>query len=57
MKEFNAEKFCKDLVSLRGKESQDSFAKKLDIKRHNLSLLENGKQMQTIDIIRRICEL
>ena len=25
MKEFNSEKFCKDLVSLRGKESQDVF--------------------------------
>lgn len=57
MKEFNAEKFCKDLVSLRGKESQDSFAKKLDIKRPTLSLLENGKQMPTIDILSRICDL
>lgn len=41
MKEFNSEKFCKDLVSLRGKESQDVFAKRLDIKRPTLSLLEN----------------
>lgn len=57
MKEFNAEKFCKDLVSLRGKESQASFVKKLGIKRPTLSLLENGKQMPTIDILSRICDL
>lgn len=57
MKEFNAEKFCKDLVSLRGKDSQDSFAEKLDIKRSTLSLLENGKQMPTIEILSRFCSL
>lgn len=57
MKEFNAEKFCKDLVNLRGKESQDKFAQKLDIKRPTLSLLENGKQMPTIDILSRFCSL
>ena len=57
MKEFNAEKFCKDLVSLRGKDSQDSFAGKLDIKRSTLSLLENGKQMPTIEILSRFCSL
>ena len=57
MKEFNAEKFCKDLISLRGKESQDKFAQKLDIKRPTLSLLENGKQMPTIDILSRFCDL
>lgn len=57
MKEFNAEKFCKDLIALRGKESQAEFAQKLDIKRPTLSLLENGKQMPTIDILSRFCDL
>ena len=57
MKEFNAEKFCKDLIAVRGKESQDRFAQKLDIKRPTLSLLENGKQMPTIDILSRFCNL
>lgn len=57
MKEFNAEKFCNDLVSLRGKDSQDSFAGKLDINRSTLSLLENGKQMPTIEILSRFCSL
>lgn len=55
MKEFNAEKFCKDLISLRGKETQDNFAKKLEIKRPTLSLLENGKQIPTIDLLSKIC--
>lgn len=57
MKEFNGDKFCKDLIALRGKESQTAFAEKLDIKRSTLSLLENGKQMPTIDILNRICNL
>ena len=57
MKEFNAEKFCKDLIALRGKESQAECAQKLDIKRPTLSLLENGKQMPTIDILSRFCDL
>lgn len=57
MKEFNVEKFCKDLLTLRGKESQDQFARKLNIKRPTLSLLENGKQMPTIDILSAFCSL
>ena len=57
MKEFNAKKFCEDLITLRGKESQDNFAQKLDIKRPTLSLLENGRQMPTIDILSRFCNL
>ena len=57
MKEFNVKKFYEDLITLRGKESQVTFAEKLDIKRPTLSLLENGKQMPTIDILSRICSL
>lgn len=57
MKEFDAEKFCKDLITLRAKESQTTFAEKLNLKRSTLSLLENGKQMPTIDILSRICNL
>ncbi len=57
MKEFNVEKFCKDIIDLRGKESQSLFAEKLNIKRPTLSLLENGKQMPTIQILSKICEL
>ena len=57
MKEFNAKKFCEDLIALRGKESQEMFVQKLNINRSTLSLLENGKQMPTIDILSRICDL
>ena len=57
MKEFNGKKFCKDLIALRGKESQETFARKLGIKRPTLSLLENGKQVPTIDILSRVCDL
>ena len=57
MKEFNMEKFCNDLIKLRGKESQEKFAQKLNIKRPTLSLLENGKQMPTLDILSSFCSL
>lgn len=57
MKEFNVKKFCEDLVALRGKEPQVIFAEKLGIKRPTLSLLENGKQIPTIDILSRVCNL
>jgi DNA-binding XRE family transcriptional regulator len=57
MKEFNSEQFCSDLIALRGKESQSTFAEKLNIKRPTLSLLENGKQLPTLDILSRVCEL
>ena len=40
-----------------GKESQSTFAEKLNIKRPTLSLLENGKQLPTLDILSRVCEL
>ena len=57
MKEFNSEKFRKDLVDVRGKESQENFAQKLGIKRPTLSLLENGKQIPTIDLLSKVCGL
>lgn len=57
MKDFNLEKFCQDLIILRGKESQQEFAKKLNINRSTLSLLENGKQIPTIDILTKLCNL
>ena len=41
MREFNAEKFCRDLTELRGKEAQAALAKKLEINRSTLSLMEN----------------
>lgn len=57
MKEFNARKFCNDLVSLRGREPQINFAEKMGVRRSTLSLLENGKQLPTLDVLSRLCEL
>ena len=45
------------MTTFRGKESQNVFAKKLGIKRATLSLLENGKQLPTLDILSRFCSL
>lgn len=53
MKEFNAKQFCKELVMLRGEETQYDFAIKLGINRSTLSLLENGKQIPALDIYRK----
>lgn len=57
MKEFNASKFCQELVKLRGKETQEVFANKLEMKRSTLSLLENGKQIPNIHQLSKICDL
>ena len=57
MKEFNNKKFCEDLIALRGKDTQTIFAEKLGIKRPTLSLLENGRQMPTFDVLSRICSI
>ena len=55
MKTFNTEKFCQELIRLRGNETQQSFSEKLGINRSTLSLLETGKQMPSLDILNRIC--
>lgn len=57
MKEFNERKFCKDLIDLRGKETQEKFAQKLNINRSTLSLLETGKQLPRLDVFSRFCSL
>ena len=57
MKQFNTEKFKKDLVTLRGDETQASFAAKLQINRSTLSLLETGKQIPDLTLFSKICEL
>ena len=57
MKEFNGEKFCKDIIELRGTDSQSAFAEKLGINRSTLSLLENGKQIPTLELFNKLCNL
>ncbi len=57
MKTFDTKKFCNDLTKLRGQETQQSFAEKLGINRSTLSLLETGKQIPSLDILNRVCNL
>ncbi|MGN1405392.1 MAG: helix-turn-helix transcriptional regulator [Erysipelotrichaceae bacterium] len=57
MKEFNSEKFCKDLIETRGKMSQVEFAQKIGVKRSTLSLLENGRQIPNIEILSCLCSI
>lgn len=57
MKEFNVAKFCSDLITFRGKETQTTFAKKMGINRTTLSLLENGKQIPTLENLTCFCNL
>ena len=55
MKSFNTKMFCKELISLRGNETQQVFSEKLGINRSTLSLLETGKQLPSLDILDKIC--
>lgn len=57
MKSFNLEKFCTDLVSLRGEKTQAIFAEELNINRSTLSLLESGKQIPSLEILNKVCNL
>ena len=57
MRKFNAEKFCDDLRLLRKHEKQDIMAEKLGIGRSTLSLLENGKQLPSLDILSKISQM
>lgn len=57
MKTFNSEKFCNDLINLRGNDSQMNFSKKMNLNRSTLSLLESGKQIPSLDILTRVCNL
>jgi len=57
MKSFNTKKFCEELVILRGNETQQTFSEKLGINRSTLSLLETGKQMPSLEILNKICNI
>ena len=57
MKEFNAKKFCEDLITLRGKRVPRQLCSETRYKKAYIVLLENGKQMPTIDILSRFCNL
>jgi len=57
MKSFNLTKFCEDLIELRKDATQTNFAKALGINRSTLSLLETGKQIPSLDILTKVCNL
>lgn len=56
MKSFNFVLFSERLREVRGKTSQDIFARELGVNRSTLSLLENGKQYPTVEQLNYICE-
>ncbi len=57
MKKFDTEKFCADLVALRKKSTQADLAALLGINRSTLSLLETGKQIPSLEILTKVCDL
>ena len=57
MKRFNSTKFCENLVRIRGEKSQSVFAESLNINRSTLSLLESGKQIPSLEILNKVCNL
>lgn len=57
MKTFNTEKFCHQLISLRADKTQQAFADEIGINRSTLSLLETGKQLPTLEILNKICDV
>lgn len=48
---FRADYFCDALKSTRGNLSQTDFATSLETNRSTLSLLENGKQLPTVELL------
>lgn len=57
MKTFDLTKFCSDLISLRSDSTQVKVAEKLGVNRSTLSFLETGKQIPSLDILTKICDL
>lgn len=51
---FNKELFTQKLKEFRGLRSQNDVADELNIKRPTLSLLENGKQLPTLEILTKV---
>jgi transcriptional regulator with XRE-family HTH domain len=57
MKRFNSDKFRKDLLDLRKGYTQIEFSQKLNINRSTLSLLESGKQIPSLEILNKVCNI
>ncbi|WP_207706846.1 helix-turn-helix transcriptional regulator [Thermoclostridium caenicola] len=52
---FNEELFAQKLKEYRGNRSQSEVADELGINRATISLLENGKQIPTLDMLQKFC--
>lgn len=57
MKVFDIEKFRNDLIKLRKNSTQANLAERLKVNRSTLSLLESGKQVPSLDILNKVCNL
>lgn len=57
MRKFNKEKFCQDLKRIRMNTSQELLAKEIAVNRSTLSLLENGRQVPSLEVFNRICDI
>lgn len=54
--EFNIPAFSQKIKEYRGTRTQAEIADELGINRTTISLLENGKQVPTLEILKIICE-
>lgn len=53
---FNKDKFALDFRNFRGNRHQNEVADELQINRTTISLLENGKQIPSLEILQKFCE-
>lgn len=53
---FNEELFAQKLKEYRGNRSQSEVADELGINRATISLMENGKQIPTLDMLQKFCD-
>lgn len=54
---FNGDRFSQELKNYRGKKSQSDVATELETNRATISLLENNKQIPTLEILKKFCEI
>lgn len=53
---FAKELFALKLKDLRGPRSQSDLGDELDINRATVSLMENSKQLPTLELLQRVCD-
>lgn len=53
---FDKELFALKLKDLRGSRSQSDLGAELDINRATVSLMENVKQLPTLELLQKVCD-